>query len=535
MEQVMFHWCEAPLGETKPDGTIGMPIFGLSSITNIFGHKTFTELNIKSNESNGKLIADPINIGGGLLKITGNGNGTPEKYKGATKVKPGGMEFTFNSKGNPSYLSFSTKVEILGLSGDIVGDVKDNGISGKVKSNIAGILKNDLSLTLDNNNFDVSTNIYAGINGLKVSLGKLGTIKLDTYLEGGFSANYLDGKYTNKMRLHFMLVGVKFDLGELEIEVIDLKKIVSILEENIQKAIEKLGEDVLAWLKATFEKIIDFVEDALKEIGEALKDAFKVSLNKAAELMKTVGYKANQVGESLKKGYKAGEKEVANALKNAGYLVNDIGRMLKDVYNIADSTCAEILKGLNYSAVEVGRILNTVYNLGDQATAKVLKNINYSLDECAKVMKDVFNLPGKAAKSALEIAGYPAKVIDKALGKIIPGWPPKISGPKCILSSASVAYKGLPDNCYELELLRNFRDTFMCKLPNGEQLIQEYYSLSDSIIEKVEQNKTGNEFYEKVFNELIIPSVKLIEEKQHDKAFQYYRNFVLNIYNELYS
>lgn len=530
MEQVMFHWCETPLGETKPDGTIGMPIFGLSSITNIFGHKTFTELNVTSNESNGKLIADPINIGGGLLKITGNGKGTPEKYKGATKVKPGGMEFTFNSKGNPSYLSFSTKIEILGLSGEIVGDVKDNGINGKVKSNIVGILKNDLSLTLNNNNFDVSTDIYVGISGLKVSLGKLGTIKLDTYLEGGFSANYLNGKYTNKMRLHFMLVGVKFDLGKLEIEIIDLKKIVSILEENIRKAIEKLGEDVLAWLKATFEKIIVFVEDTFKEIGEALKDSFEVTIDKAAELMKSVGYQANQVGETLKKGYKASEREVANALKKAGYLVNEIGKVLKDIYKIGDRACAEILKGLNYPAKEIGSVLKDIYKLGDNTTATILRNIKFTADDCAKVMTDVYKLSGKAASAAMKVAGYPAKEFNNALGKIIPGWG---KGPKCILSSASVSYKGLPDNCYELELLRNFRDTFMSKLPNGEQLIEEYYSLSDAIIEKVELDKIENEFYEKVFNELIIPSVKLIEEKQHNNALQYYRNFVLKIYNEL--
>jgi len=432
MEQVMFHWCEPSLlnGESKPDGTIGMPIFGLSSITNIFGHRTFTELNVTAKESNGKLVSDPINVGNGLLKITGNGKGTPEKYKGATKIKPGGMEFSFSSIGNPSYLSFSTKIELIGLSGEVTGDVKENGISGTVKSNIAGILKNQLTFNLNGNNFEASTDIYAGISGLKVDLGKLGTIKLDTYLEGGFSANYLNGKYTNRMGLHFMLVGVKFDLGELEIEVMDLKKIVKILENEIIKAVQKLAENILAWLKASFEKIITFIEDTFKEIGEALKENFKVTIDKAAELMKSVGYQAKQVGETLQKGYKAGEREVANALKKAGYLVNEIGNVLKDIYKMGDKACAELLKDLNYTAVEIGNLLKNIYGLGDKATATILKNINYTLDDCAKVMKDVFNLPGEAAKSALEIAGYPVKKLDEALGKVIPGWPPKISVPK---------------------------------------------------------------------------------------------------------
>src|SRR5690606_26843385 len=129
-------------------------------------------------------------------------------------------------------------------------------------------------------------------------------IKLDTYLEGGFSANYLNGKYNNRMRLHFMLVGVKFDLGELKIEVIDLKKIASLLEENIRKAIEKLGEDVLAWLTATIEELVVFVGDTLESIGKALNETFEKTLEEGAQLMKEVGYQAKQVAEALNKGFK---------------------------------------------------------------------------------------------------------------------------------------------------------------------------------------------------------------------------------------
>lgn len=534
VEQLMFHWCETPLGETKPDGTIAMPIFGLSGITNLFGHKTFTELQVDaSNESKGLLVADPINIGNGLLKITGNGKGTPEKYKGHTKVKPGGMEFSFSSTGNPSYLSFSTKIEILGLSGEVIGDVKENGINGSVKTDIGGILKNQLSLNLNGNNFEASTDIYAGISGMKVDLGKLGSITFDTFLEGGFSAKFLDNKYTNKMRLHFMVVGVNFDLGELNIEVIDLKKIVEILKEEIKQAIQKLADNVLAWLKATFEKIITFIEDTFKEIGEVLKEYFILTMDKAAEVMKSVGYQAEQVGETLQKGYSATEKEVAVALRNAGYLINEVGKTLQYLFNVTDQACAEILKQLGYSAVEIGKFLNSIYSLGDKATTAILRNLDYSLDDCAKALTEVFNLGGDAAKGVLTIAGFPAQAVNDALGKIIPGWPPKISGPKCILSSASVNYKNLSDDCYELQVLRNFRDNFMYELPNGPKLIEEYYSLSEIIVKQIEINKMENEFYEKIFNELIIPSVRLIEEEKYENAFQYYRSYVLNIFNEL--
>jgi methyl-accepting chemotaxis protein len=413
IEQLMFHWCETPLGETKPDGTFAMPIFGLSGITNLFGHKAFTELQVDaSNESKGLLVSDPINIGNGFLKITGNGKGTPEKYKGQTKVKPGGMEFSFSSTGNPSFLSFSTRIEILGLSGEIIGDVKENGINGNVKTDIGGILKNQLTLNFNGNNFEASTDIYAGITGMKVDLGKLGSITLDTFLEGGFSAKYIDKKYSNKMRLHFMVVGVNFDLGELEIEIFDLKKIVEILKDKIKEAIEKLGKNILAWLTATIEGLIVFVGDALESIGKALNETFEKTLEESAKLMKEVGYQAKQVGEALNKGFEKTEQELSNALKNAGYIAEEVGEVIKDVLNLPAETAAKILQTAGYTINEIGNTLKNVFSFGEVQTSEILTALGATLDQIGNVLTQVFNLPNDAVRETLGKLGFSLPDID---------------------------------------------------------------------------------------------------------------------------
>lgn len=407
IEQLMFHWCETLIGETKPDGTVAMPIFGLSGITNLFGHRTFTELQVDaSNESKGLLVSDPINIGNGLLKITGNGKGTPEKYKGQTKVKPGGMEFSFSSTGNPSYLSFSTKIEILGLSGEIIGDVKENGINGSVKTDIGGILKNHIALNLNGNNFEASADIYAGISGLKIDLGKLGSITLDTFLEGGFSAKYIDDKYSNKMRLHFMVVGVNFDLGELEVKVVDLKEIVKILQDKIKAAIQKLGENVLAWLTATIEGLIVFVGDVFESIGKALNEIFERTLEESAKLMKEVGYQAKQVGEALYKGFNKTEQELANALRKAGYLAEEVGEVIKDVLDLPGETAAKILQNAGYTINEIGNTLKNVFSFGEEKTGEILKAIGGTLDQIGDVLTHVFNVPQNIVKETLGKLGF---------------------------------------------------------------------------------------------------------------------------------
>ncbi|WP_437920290.1 hypothetical protein [Sphingobacterium sp. LRF_L2] len=44
----------------------------------------------------------------------------------------------------------------------------------------------------------------------------------------------------------------------------------------------------------------------------------------------------------------------------------------------------------------------------------------------------------------------------------------------CFLTTACVYHKGLPDDCYELELLRNLRESFMKPNPDYNALITEY-------------------------------------------------------------
>ncbi|QRY55977.1 hypothetical protein [Sphingobacterium siyangense] len=419
IEQLMFHWCETPTGEPKPDGTIGMPIFGFSGIANIFGHRTFIELNVAaSNESSGKLVADPIGLGDGLLRITGNGKGTPEKYKGSTKVKAGGMEFSFSSTGSPSYLSFSAKIEILGLSGEIAGEVGEKGIMGSLKSAIPDVLKNELALMLNESDFDVETSIYAGISGLKISLGKLGTIKLDTYLEGSFNAQYRDGRYTNRMKLHFMLLGINFDLGELEIEVIDLKKIVKILEEEIIRAVQKLADNILAWLTATIEELIEFVGNKMEEIGKALNDGYQKTLEESAKLMKEVGYQAVQVGEALQKGFERTEQELVNALKSAGYLIEEVAEVIRDILKYPGETAGQLLKGAGFTINEIGRSLKSVYGFTEIQIGEVLKSIGATVDEISNFLKDISAFTADQITEILKVLNYPNDLIAGTLKSI---------------------------------------------------------------------------------------------------------------------
>lgn len=63
----------------------------------------------------------------------------------------------------------------------------------------------------------------------------------------------------------------------------------------------------------------------------------------------------------------------------------------------------------------------------------------------------------------------------------------------CFLTTACCQYKGLPDDCYELTTLRNFRDTYLKTTEAGNALVEEYYRIAPSIVDKIMEspNKVG--------------------------------------------
>jgi len=96
----------------------------------------------------------------------------------------------------------------------------------------------------------------------------------------------------------------------------------------------------------------------------------------------------------------------------------------------------------------------------------------------------------------------------------------------CFISTACIKSKGLPDNCYELNMLRLFRDQYIKTLPQGEQIIQEYYSIAPRILSKIEDSGNPHKIYNYLYKNLVSKSLKFIKQKRHIKAFHNYLKIV---------
>lgn len=95
----------------------------------------------------------------------------------------------------------------------------------------------------------------------------------------------------------------------------------------------------------------------------------------------------------------------------------------------------------------------------------------------------------------------------------------------CFLTTAAVAYRGLKDDCYELQTLRKFRDEYMMTNDKKSDILW-YYENAPRIVESLSEKENVREIYEEMWNNFILPSVRLIEKNNYKEAYDVYRNGV---------
>lgn len=99
-------------------------------------------------------------------------------------------------------------------------------------------------------------------------------------------------------------------------------------------------------------------------------------------------------------------------------------------------------------------------------------------------------------------------------------------GSWCFISTACVEARGLPDDCLELQLLRDFRNRFVRGLPCGAEVIAEYYQKAPLIVGRINAHAERKVIYTDLFSRLVKPSVALIRKGKYDEAFRVYRDIV---------
>lgn len=99
----------------------------------------------------------------------------------------------------------------------------------------------------------------------------------------------------------------------------------------------------------------------------------------------------------------------------------------------------------------------------------------------------------------------------------------------CFITTAACEYFGKPDDCYELTMLREFRDGWLAHQPGGEALIREYYQTAPQIVEQLNLSDQRDAIYRNIWDEYILPCVRFIEQNAYEPCRARYEKMVLDL------
>ncbi len=99
----------------------------------------------------------------------------------------------------------------------------------------------------------------------------------------------------------------------------------------------------------------------------------------------------------------------------------------------------------------------------------------------------------------------------------------------CYLTSACVFAKGLKDDCYELTILRQFRDQWLAKTSKGQNLIKQYYEIAPRVVSAINEREDKFIIYQKIYDQMVLPCIKFIENKKYEEALGLYQNWTLKL------
>lgn len=95
----------------------------------------------------------------------------------------------------------------------------------------------------------------------------------------------------------------------------------------------------------------------------------------------------------------------------------------------------------------------------------------------------------------------------------------------CFLTTACMRYFGrdFDDDCYELRVLRWFRDRYVDK-----EDIEHYYKVAPAIVEAINEDKNAAIIYEYIYDNVVEYCVEQIETENYDDAYARYKDSVTN-------
>ncbi len=96
----------------------------------------------------------------------------------------------------------------------------------------------------------------------------------------------------------------------------------------------------------------------------------------------------------------------------------------------------------------------------------------------------------------------------------------------CYLTSACMKHfqEDFDDNCYELTVLRWFRDNFVSK-----EDIEHYYKVAPIIVEAINEEEKSDIIYDYIYDNVVDYCIEQIEQGNYEDAYSRYKSSILTL------
>ena len=96
----------------------------------------------------------------------------------------------------------------------------------------------------------------------------------------------------------------------------------------------------------------------------------------------------------------------------------------------------------------------------------------------------------------------------------------------CYITTAVCRGVHKTEDCYELTLLKQYRDGYLTGCEDGEAVIGQYYDMAPTIVKRVEKKDNREEIYRFLYETYISPCVHFIEEGRNEECREKYQEMV---------
>lgn len=102
----------------------------------------------------------------------------------------------------------------------------------------------------------------------------------------------------------------------------------------------------------------------------------------------------------------------------------------------------------------------------------------------------------------------------------------------CFVTTAVCTGLNKPQDCHEVMLMKQYRDTYLSSQPGGNGLIEEYYDIAPTIVKRIEKEESPQRVYQMLWERYISPCVHMVEEGKLQECRELYEKMVDSLKRE---